>query len=174
MYSWAWSTTWIMSIALPLCRLSDALLHGQSGFKWHFGLWALYGHIQQWRHTRNGGNAILIQASGLIEHYLLSELKMSIKMKTHLVWSKPWQKSPLKSSMHLIHYWSHWRDIAYVIYYYILPFILNLHGYACWYITLYYLVKAICWNTKLISEHSAFPLVIVWVWQWGAWKHATM
>ena len=27
-----------------------------------------------------------------------------------------------------------------------------------------------CWDTKLISEHNAFPLVIVWVWQWGAWK----
>ena len=27
---------------------------------------------------------------------------------------------------------------------------------------------------KLISEHSAFPLVIVWVWQQEAWKHAPM
>ena len=34
------------------------------------------------------------------------------------------------------------------------------------------LVKAMCCNIKdLISEHSAFPSVIVWVWQQGAWKH---
>ena len=51
MYSWAWSTTWIMSIPMPLCELSNALLHGQFGFKWHFRLWGLYGHIQQWGHT---------------------------------------------------------------------------------------------------------------------------
>ena len=24
-----------------------------------------------------------------------------------------------------------------------------------------------------ISEQGAFPYVTVWVWQWGAWKHAT-
>ena len=35
------------------------------------------------------------------------------------------------------------------------------------------LVKVMCCNIKgLISEHSAFPSVIVQVWQWGAWKHA--
>ena len=72
MCSWVWFTTWIMSITMPLHELSNALLHGQFGFKWHFRLWGLYGHIQWRRHTRNGGNAILIQDLGLIEHYLLS------------------------------------------------------------------------------------------------------
>ena len=42
------------------------------------------------------------------------------------------------------------------------------------YITLQDLVEVMCWNIKLISEHSVFPLVIVSVWQWGAWKHAPM
>ena len=33
------------------------------------------------------------------------------------------------------------------------------------------------WSTEIgsfISEQGAFPLVIVWVWQWGVWKHAPM
>ena len=35
------------------------------------------------------------------------------------------------------------------------------------------LVKVMCCNINdLISEHSAFPSVIVWVQQQGAWKHA--
>ena len=35
------------------------------------------------------------------------------------------------------------------------------------------LVKAMCCNIKdLISEHSVFPSVIVWVKQQGTWKHA--
>ena len=38
------------------------------------------------------------------------------------------------------------------------------------------LTKQTAENTtkKLISEQSAFPFIIVWVWQWGAWKHAPM
>ena len=64
MYSWAWPTTWIMSLPMPLCELSNALLLGQFG---HFWLWGLYGHFQWWRDTRNGGSAIVIQDSGLIE-----------------------------------------------------------------------------------------------------------
>ena len=37
------------------------------------------------------------------------------------------------------------------------------------------LVKAMCCNKKdLISEHGAFPSVIVWVWQQGVWKQATI
>ena len=36
------------------------------------------------------------------------------------------------------------------------------------------LVKAMCCNIKyLISKHSAFPSVIVWVWQRGAWETCT-
>ena len=35
MYSWAWSTIWIMSIPMPLCKLSDSFLHEQFGFKWY-------------------------------------------------------------------------------------------------------------------------------------------
>ena len=37
------------------------------------------------------------------------------------------------------------------------------------------LVKVMCCNIKdLISEHSAFPSVIVQVWQRGAWKYTPM
>ena len=54
MYSWAWSTTWPMSITMPLHEWLDELLRGLFGFKWHFELWGLYGHIQWWRHTREG------------------------------------------------------------------------------------------------------------------------
>ena len=37
------------------------------------------------------------------------------------------------------------------------------------------LVKAMYCNIKdLISKHSAFPSVIVWVQQQGAWKHASI
>ena len=66
MYLWTWFTKWVITIPMPLCKLSNTFLHRQSGFKWHFGLWGLYGHIQQWRHTRNERDAILRQGSGLI------------------------------------------------------------------------------------------------------------
>ena len=51
LHSWAWLTTWVMPIPMPLCELPDSILHRQPGFKWHFGLWGLYGYIQQWGHT---------------------------------------------------------------------------------------------------------------------------
>ena len=85
MYSWTWSTTWIMPVPMPLHNLSIALLHGQFGFKWHFQLWGLYGHFQQWGDTRNGGSALLIQDSGLIEHCFI---------KLNLACSIPWWTLP--------------------------------------------------------------------------------
>ena len=27
---------------------------------------------------------------------------------------------------------------------------------------------------RFISEQGAFPFIIVWVWQWGAWKDVSM
>ena len=36
------------------------------------------------------------------------------------------------------------------------------------------LTKCIAEIQGFISEQGAFPFVIVWVWQWGAWKHAPM
>ena len=71
MYSWAWFTTWIMSIPMPLCKLSNAFLHGQLGFKWHFRLWGLYGHIQWWRHTSIWGYTLLRDALVWFEHYII-------------------------------------------------------------------------------------------------------
>ena len=68
MCSWTWSTTWIMLVSMPLCKLSNSLLHRQFGFKWHFWLWGLYGYIQWWGDTRDGGSTILIWDSGLLEH----------------------------------------------------------------------------------------------------------
>ena len=59
MYSWACSATWKMSIPMHLHELSNALLHGQLAFKWYFGLWGLYGHIQQWGHTSLWGYTLL-------------------------------------------------------------------------------------------------------------------
>ena len=85
MYSWPWPTTWIMPIPMPLCKLSNTFLHGQFGFKWHFRLWGLYGHIQQWGDTRNGGSAILIHDSGLIEHCFI---------KLTVAWCLPWWTLP--------------------------------------------------------------------------------
>ena len=60
MYSWTWSNTWIMPVPMPLHKLWNYFLHGQFGFKWHFRLWGLYGYIQWWGDTRNGGSTILI------------------------------------------------------------------------------------------------------------------
>ena len=71
MCSWAWSTTWIMPIPMPLCELSNALLHGQFGFKWHFGLWGIYGHIQQWGHTNLQGYTLLRDALVWFELYMI-------------------------------------------------------------------------------------------------------
>ena len=64
-------TTWVMPIPMPLCKLSDAFLHGQLGFKWHFGLWGLYGHIQWWRHTSIRGYTLLRDALAWFEHYII-------------------------------------------------------------------------------------------------------
>ena len=70
-FMWAWITAWVMPIPMPLCKLSDAFLHGQLGFKWHFRLWGLYGYIQQWRHTSIWGYALLRDTLVWFEHYII-------------------------------------------------------------------------------------------------------
>ena len=47
-----------------------------------------------------------------------------------------------------------------------------IHHHVQYLFHIYGFDKANSWNTRFISEHGAFPFVIVWVWQWGAWKHA--
>ena len=83
MYSWAWSTTWIMSIPMPLYKLSNALLHGQLGFKWHFRLWGLYSHIQWWRHTRIRGYTLLRDTLVWFELYMIHSISSIIDYIEH-------------------------------------------------------------------------------------------
>ena len=45
----------------------------------------------------------------------------------------------------------------------------TIHFYVCMILT-----KQIAEIQEFISEQGAFPFVIVWVWQWGAWKHVPM
>ena len=45
MYSWTWTTAWIMPVPMSLCKLWHYFLHGQFGFKWHFWLWGLHGYL---------------------------------------------------------------------------------------------------------------------------------
>ena len=55
----------------PYMNYQMPLWHGQLGFKWHFGLWGLYGHIQQWRHTSIWGYTLLRDALVWFEHYII-------------------------------------------------------------------------------------------------------
>ena len=70
-HSQAWITTWVMPIPMPLHELSDAFLHGQLGFKWHLGLWGLYGYIQQQRHTSIWGYALLRDTLVWFDYYII-------------------------------------------------------------------------------------------------------
>ena len=44
-----------------------------------------------------------------------------------------------------------------------------IHFFTCMILT-----QLIAEIQRSITKQGVFPFVIVWVWQWGAWKHAPM
>ena len=69
-HSQAWISTWVMPIPMPLCKLSDAFLHGQLGLNDILDF-EDYGYIQWWRHTSIWGYTLLRDILVWFEHYII-------------------------------------------------------------------------------------------------------
>ena len=147
MHSWAWLTTWVMP--MPLCKLPDSFLHRQPGFKWHFGLWRLYGYIQWQGHTSTWRYAIFERDSGVIWTLILInrlESKVNIFSFAKLL-------APLSSNMHIIYYLLcsiYFSDILILICTIIICIIIIHHKMLIHYpVYTCDLVKVMCCNIKI-------------------------
>ena len=130
-----------MSTPMALCKLSDALLHGQLGFKWHFWLWGLYGYVQWWGHTSIQGYTLLRDALVWFEHYIIYSTSSIIDYIEHLTMSK-WTffcwtlKAPLRSNAHIL-YWFYVLFIYSIFFHLICTIIIHIiifPSHKCWYI----------------------------------------
>ena len=88
---------------MPLHELSDALLYGQFGFKWYFGLWGLYGHIQWLGHTSLWGYTLLRDALVWFELYMIHLISYITNYIEHFYYIELF-KFPLKDIAHVIYY----------------------------------------------------------------------